>query len=187
MSRIDYFYFMVDVSNSMSGRKIGAVNDALNNIVFRLKKIMRSQGVSANIILLTYADNVRWSNVLPESVDSFVFTDLNVEGTASNLGLALSELDSKLKRQSEARGDEDYVTTIVLFSDGLSTDEYKDKLEILNQNVLYNASNRIGVTFKSDLLADISLKMFKDFCNSEENIIIDSFQQLNQAIFNMYR
>ena len=102
MSRIDYFYFMVDVSNSMSGRKIGAVNDALNNIVFRLKKIMRSQGVSANIILLTYADNVRWSNVLPESVDSFVFTDLNVEGTASNLGLALSELDSKLKRQSEA-------------------------------------------------------------------------------------
>lgn len=187
MDRIDYFYFIIDVSKSMAGRKIGAVNDAVNNIVYRLKRFVGSRDLTFKIVSMTYADKPFWSNSIPVEVNVFVFSDLLTIGTESNLGVALTELNEKLLRQGEVDNEKGTSTTIVLFSDGLSTDDIGAPLEVLKNNVMFNNANRIAVTFDDELSKDIAFEELGTFVNKEENIVVDDFVKLNKMLFEKYR
>ena len=186
MDRIDYFYFIIDVSKSMANRKIGSVNDSVNNIVYMLKKLASSDGIKARIVTMTYADKPQWSNLIPVEVSTFVFSDLLTIGSESNLGAALSELNEKLNRQSEVDKEKGASTTIVLFSDGLSTDDISAPVEVLNKNEMFTNSNRICVTFSDELSKDIALEEFALLVNKRENIIVDDFVQLNKMLLEKY-
>lgn len=185
MVRIDYIYFVVDVSNSMKGVKLGSVNDAINNIVHRLKKVANSLNIEIKLVVLTFSDRVRWSSILPQSINSFNFEDLVVEASESNFGLALEELDEKLQKQ-KAVYDTTGETTIILFSDGLATDDYEVQMKKLNDNEMFVNSNRIAFTYGSDIF-DLIKKPLCTFVSSENNVIVDDFISLNKLLFEHYR
>lgn len=187
MDRIDYFYFIIDVSKSMAGRKIGAVNDAVNNIVYRLKRFVGSRDLTFKIVSMTYADKPYWSNSIPVEVSGYVFSDLLTIGTESNLGIALTELNEKLLRQSEVDTEKGASTTIVIFSDGMSTDDIRAPLEVLKNNEMFVNSNRIAVTFDDELSRDIAFEDLGLLVNKEENIIVDDFVKLNKMLFEKYK
>lgn len=187
MEKVDYFYFVVDVSGSMRGRKIGSVNDAVNNIIHRLRRFVKNRRLTAKIIMLAYADEPRWSNFIPVNVTSFAFNDLQPEGEASHLGKALEELDRKLSRQGNTDSEKGRSTTIIFFTDGLSTDDLQGSVDILAKNEIFCNSNRIGVTFNDELSRDIAEENLIMLVNKSDNIIADDFVKLNRMLFEKYK
>lgn len=187
MDRIDYFYFIVDTSASMSGRKIGAVNDAINNIIRRLKRFVASKDVQFKIILLSFDDKPKWSNIIPIDINSFSFMDLSTGGEATNLGKALEALSDKLERQGETDVNMGSSTTIIFFSDGLITDEINNPLNRLNSMSVYRNTNRIAVAFDDEISKDFAEDYFGLIVNKRENIVIDNFVKLNKMLFEKYR
>ena len=187
MERVDYFYFVVDVSGSMRGRKIGSVNDAVNNIIHRLRRFVGNRSLTAKIITLAYADEPRWSNFIPVDVTSFAFSDLQPEGEASHLGKALEELDRKLFRQGDTDSNKGRSTTIIFFTDGLSTDDLQGSVDMLAKNEIFCNSNRIGVTFNDELSRAIAEENLRLLVNGSDNIIADDFVKLNRMLFEKYK
>ena len=187
MARVDYVYVIVDSSNSMIGNKIGSVNDAINNILFRLRKIQAKNDVSIQMIQMSFAKNVVWSNVFPVPLDQFVFSDIYTSEDESNMGADFVELFNKLEEQHEAMALKDSETTILLFSDCLYSDDAYAGLSLLRDNPIFNNSNRIGVTFNDELSEDLAKKILSDFVSGEENIVVDDFGKLNKSLFEKYR
>lgn len=186
MGRTDYIYFIIDNSNSMSGFKLGAVNDAITNIIHRLKKVMNNKDICLKVIVMTFSDVVSWSNIIPVELNNFVFSDLHIGGLQTKIGEAYRELSEKLFRQEVAEGDSTDETTIILFSDGISTDSYEDELQELKQNSIFSKSNRIAFTFNG-FAKEVSVSLLGDFVSQETNIIIEDFVTLNKMIFEKYR
>jgi uncharacterized protein YegL len=187
MARTDYVYIIVDNSNSMTGNKIGAVNDAINNILFRLKKIQAGNDVSIQMILMSFAERVVWSNVFPVPLNQFAFTDLYTAESESNLGNALKELSGKLEKQYEVTSTKGSETTILLFSDCLYSDDAYEGLSILKENPVFKLANRIGISFHDAISEDLAEKFLKDYVSGSDNIVIDDFGKLSRLLFEKYR
>ena len=185
MERTDYIYFIVDVSNSMQGVKAGSVNDAIHNIIHQLKKVMNRLRIEIKIVVMTFAKEIRWSGIFPVSLNSFVFEDFVVEARESRMGQALKELNDKLQKQEEVQNGNGE-TTIILFSDGLATDDYIDRIEELNANKVFMNSNRIVFTYGSEIF-DFIKEPLCLFAGKEENVIVDDFLLLNKMLFGKYR
>ena len=187
METVDYFYLIIDTSESMRGNKIGSVNDAINNMVFRLKRIKASKNITPKIIVLTFSDEVCWSTIFPVDVSSFSFVDPVVHGRASKLSNALMELDTKLMRQAEAPVSTNSNTTIVFFTDGLITDDWTGALETIRKNQTFQRARKIAVTFEDEVSVDIAVDNLRVLLGSEKNIIIDDFVEFNRIIFEQYK
>ncbi|WP_026657811.1 vWA domain-containing protein [Butyrivibrio sp. AC2005] len=187
MAGVDYFYIVIDVSESMQGNRIGAVNDAVNNIVFRLKRIKAAKGIIPQIISLTYSVDVQWSTPFPVDVVSFVYCDPLVVGKASNMAKALLELETKLDRQSQAVSAQESNTTIIYFTDGLVTDNLAEARDKLFNNRVYKEAKKIAVTFGDELTLDIAKENLLTILDSEKDIVVDDFVELNRIIFEQYK
>lgn len=186
MRRTDYIYFLIDNSNSMNGFKLGSVNDAITNIIHRLKKNMNNKDICLKVIVMTFSDAVSWSNIIPVELNNFIFSDLQIGGKETKMGEAYRELFEKLLRQEEAGNNSADETTIIMFSDGISTDSYEDELQLLKQNTIFSKSNRIAFTFDGFAKA-VSVNCLGDFVSQGTNIIIEDFVALNKMIFGKYR
>ncbi len=187
MGAVDYYYLIIDVSDSMHGNKIGAVNDAVNNMIFRLKRVKMAKDITLKVVSLTYSDEVNWSTPFPVDVTSFTYSDPEVHGKASNMGKVLEELDAKLKRQAEASVSVTTNTTIIFFTDGLMTDDWSASLEKIKNNDTFQKSNKIAVTFGDELSIDIAKENLSVLLGGEKNIVIDNFVELNRVIFEQYK
>jgi len=184
---VDYYYLIIDVSDSMHGNKIGAVNDAVNNMIFRLKRVKMAKDITLKVVSLTYSDEVNWSTPFPVDVTSFTYSDPAVHGKASNMGKVLEELDAKLKRQAEASVSVTTNTTIIFFTDGLMTDDWSASLEKIKNNDTFHKANKIAVTFGDELSIDIAKENLSVLLGGEKNIVIDNFVELNRVIFEQYK
>lgn len=187
MARVDYVYIIVDNSNSMIGNKIGAVNDAINNILFRLRKIQASNEVCIQMIQMSFAKSVVWSNVFPVPLNQFTYSDLYTSENESNMGAAFEELYEKLEKQYEVTSNKDSETTILLFSDCLYSDDISEGLNKLRRNFIFNSANRIGITFNDELSLDLAENLLIEFVSGNDNIVVEDFSKLNRLLFEKYR
>jgi len=187
VGEVDYYYLIIDVSDSMQGNKIGSVNDAINNMIFRLKRVKMAKDITPKVVSLTYSDEVNWSTPFPVDVTSFTYSDPAVHGKASNIGKVLDELDAKLKRQAEASVSAETKTTIIFFTDGLITDDWVESLDKIKSNETFQKANKIAVTFGDELSVDIAKENLSVLLGGEKNIVIDNFVELNRVIFEQYK
>ncbi|HLU51369.1 MAG TPA: VWA domain-containing protein, partial [Flavobacteriaceae bacterium] len=122
-------FFVTDTSGSMTGVKIGALNDAVRETVPDLRDLSSNNpDASIKIAVLKFDSDVQW--LYPEPLDSehFHWNDLQVGGI-TQLGSALRELNKKLSKEAflkEATGS--FAPVIILLSDGEPTDDYKTAL-----------------------------------------------------------
>ena len=92
-------FFLVDTSGSMSGSKIGSLNDAIRETVPDIKDLSTGNpDASIKIATLQFDTNAKWLYPKPIDSEDFVWNDLKVGGLTS-LGLALTELNSKLSKE----------------------------------------------------------------------------------------
>ncbi len=146
------FFILLDTSGSMEGAKIGALNDAMSNILVTLQGAA-FDGRQIELAILTFGKTAQWMYESPKSVMDFGWKELQANGMTP-LGLACEELGKALNACES-----DEKVGIILLSDGCPTDDYDSALPLLMNNVVFKNSYRYALALGEN--ADIpSLRRF---------------------------
>lgn len=161
-------FFIVDTSGSMSGDKIGSVNDAIRETVPDLRDLSENNpDASIKIAALQFDTDARWLYPQPVESSDFQWTDLQTGGFTS-LGLAMEKLNEKLSKSQflqEAAGS--FAPVIILLSDGGPTDNYKKGLEDIKKNNWFKYAIKIAIAIGND--ADKNV--LTEFAGNSEAVI----------------
>lgn len=176
-------FFMIDTSGSMMGNKIGAVNDAVVNVLPMLEDISSTNpDAEIKIAALEFSSGCNWLYSEPKLASEFVWQDVQASGLTS-LGGACEELNSKLSRSGymmAASGS--YAPAIILLSDGGPTDNFQAGLSKLKTNSWFKAAIKVAIAIGDD--ADISV--LEQFTGSNEAVFtvhnIDALKQIIRIV-----
>ena len=154
-------YFILDTSGSMEGAKIGALNDAMSNIIVSLQGYVYDKRASIELAVLLFAREAKWLFDKPKPILDFTWVELHAKGMTS-LGKACLLLSEELEKNKDESGE----TVIVLVSDGCQTDDYEGSFAILSMNKTFSTTKKYAVALGDD--ADkLSLQKFTSL---QENI-----------------
>lgn len=176
-------FFLIDTSGSMMGNKIGAVNDAVVNVLPMLDDISKSNSdAEIKVAALEFSNGINWLYDEPKSSSDFVWQDVQASGLTS-LGAACIELNSKLSRNGfmqSASGS--FAPAIILLSDGGPTDDFQAGLAKLKSNNWFKAAIKIAIAIGDDADKDV----LKDFTGSIEAVFtvhnIDALKQVIRVV-----
>lgn len=169
--------FVIDASNSMQGHKIGSVNDCVNNILSKLRSLDRNQRDPIGISVIGFSSRLfKWTESFVRASD-FKYSYVEMVDGVTDINAALQEL-IVLSNHME----KDTKKYIVLFSDGLTTEDYTENLAYWKQAELYSDIVKIAVAFDDDLRDSQSVSFFKDFVGSGMVIPITDQEQLLTAL-----
>ena len=116
--------FVIDNSGSMQGEKIGAVNNAIRDVMSIMPDIQDDTGdATIKISALTFSDDAKWIHSEPKTIEEFKWRDISTEG-ATNLSAAYDELSRYLcKRESGGKMPDlgGVAPIIILMTDGMPT------------------------------------------------------------------
>lgn len=152
-------FFLIDISGSMKGTKIGELNTAMEEIIPEIRKIGEAD-TEVKIAVLTFSTNYAWMYHEPVSVEDFEWSRLSAEGI-TNMGAAFEELAIRLSRNSFLSAPSlSFAPVIFLMTDGYPTDDYKAGLKKLQANNWYRfglkAALGIGREANDDMLAEFT-------------------------------
>ena len=174
-------FFLIDTSGSMEGNKIGAVNDAVVNVLPMLNDISETNpDAEIKVAALEFSSGVNWLYDEPKLAKDFIWQDVTAGGLTS-LGGACAELAAKLSRNGgfmqSASGS--FAPAIILLSDGGPTDNYEVGLAKLQSNNWFKSAIKIAIAIGDDADKDV-LKQFTG--NSEAVITVHNIDALKQII-----
>lgn len=173
-------FFLIDTSGSMMGSKIGAVNDAVVNVLPMLDEISTTNpDAEIKVAALEFSNGTRWLYDEPKPASDFIWQDVQASGLTS-LGAACTELNSKLSRSGfmqSASGS--FAPAIILLSDGGPTDDFQAGLSKLKNNNWFKAAIKIAIAIGDDADKDV----LKDFTGTNEAVFtVHNIEALKQVI-----
>ena len=167
-------FFVVDISGSMRGARIGAVNDAIRNVLPELKK--RERGNTAaeiRIAVLEFSTRANWRTLSPEPVATFQYQDIENVGGGTNYGTAFAALNEKLSRKQFLNATAGAYTPLIIFmTDGKPSDMglYKEELARLKQNKWFQYSTRAGIAIEEGALSPECKRFLMEFTENDKNV-----------------
>lgn len=164
--------FLLDTSGSMSGAPIGAVNDAIRNVLPELVSMNESNADNEiKIAVMTFDYDSKWiigENELmsPEDVQN-VWRDLDANGYTS-MGAAFRALNEKLSVSNGfmKRASGSVAPVLFLLSDGEPTDDYRAGLQVLQKNNWYKIAVRVAVGY-----GDANDGILREFTGNEGTVL----------------
>lgn len=173
-------FFLADTSGSMEGNKIGALNDAIANIIPMISEISNTNpDAEIKVAALEFSSGTTWLYDEPKNAEDFIWQDQKASGLTS-LGEACMQLEKVLHREGfmkSASGS--YAPVIILLSDGGATDDFDKGIEKLKQNNWFKAAIKIAIAIGDDADKD-ELKKFTG--NLEAVIEVHNIEALKQII-----
>lgn len=161
-------FFVVDTSGSMTGSKMGTVNDAIEGIEGVLKEISETNAdAQIKVATLAFSTGAHWIDSAPVAAENFRWNYLDPNGV-TDLGEACIQLNEKLSRNAfmnDATGS--FAPAIFLMSDGEPTDNYKYGLEKLKQNNWFKKAIKVAVAIGDDANETV----LADFTGNREAVI----------------
>ena len=161
-------FVVFDVSGSMSGSKIGTVNEAIRNVESMLADISESNAdARIKVATLTFSTGAQWITEAPVEAEKFRWEDLDPAGI-TDLGEACRKLNDKLSRNGfmcDAAGS--FAPAIFLMSDGEPTDDYARGLEKLKANNWFKKAIKVAIAIGNDA----NRKVLADFTGTDEAVI----------------
>ena len=144
-------FFLIDTSGSMMGNKIGAVNDAVVNVLPMLDEISQSNpDAEIKVAALEFSNGTNWLYDEPKLASDFIWQDVQASGLTS-LGAACAELNSKLSRSGFMKAASgSFAPAIILLSDGGPTDDFQGGLNKLKMNNWFKAAIKIAIAIGAD-------------------------------------
>ena len=167
-------FFVVDISGSMRGARIGAVNDAIRNVLAELKKRERSNtAAEIRIAILEFSAKATWRTLFPQPVSTFRYQDIENVNGGTNYGKAFAALNEKLSKKqflNSAAGA--YTPLIIFMTDGKPSDMglYKEELEKLKQNKWFQYSTRAGIAIEEGALSPECKSVLIEFTENDKNV-----------------
>ena len=165
--------FLIDVSGSMRGQRIGQVNYALENII---KELRRRDDVNSviKIGIMEFADSANWVTPQPFPLEDFVFTQIKVVPWVTNYANAFRALNEKLRREAFLNPDlGEYFAPLILFvTDGEPVDvgEYPKALEGLKKNGWFKKSIKYAIAVGEEAKNEEIGNLLAQFTGIKENV-----------------
>lgn len=164
--------FLLDTSGSMVGEPIGAVNEAIKNVLPELISMNEENADNEiKVAILTFDYDAKWtvgeSELLsPEDVQSY-WRDLDANGYTS-MGAAFKSLNNKLSISHGfmKRASGSVAPVLFLLSDGEPTDDYKSDLQELQDNNWYKVAVRVAVGY-----GDFNEQILREFTGNEGTVL----------------
>ena len=147
-------FYVIDTSGSMSGSRIGQVNEAMRETFPLLKEIAQANDdAEIKVAILQFSDGCSWvtPSTGPVSLEDIIYNPLKAGGLTA-FGSALTELDSKLSRNEFLNTQTGaYAPVILLLSDGGPTDGnvWIKALEKLKKNKWFQHAIKIAIDIES--------------------------------------
>lgn len=178
--------FVIDSSGGASGELIASVNEGMKSLISNMKRNIEEYSIrhdcQIRLAILTYSSEVRWitRNGL-EKLDDLEWCDFSASGL-SNLGVALSELGSKLSKRELFYLTEKYmIPAIVYIVEGSPTDDYLKELNNLSENNRwFKIAHKVCIGFNypdEQMIGSLS-------DNEKYSLIADSPDELKDIIGN---
>jgi uncharacterized protein YegL len=152
----------------MEGKKIGAVNQAIREVVPDIKDLNDNADALIKIAALQFSSGAAWITANgPVEAGQFNWTDIDVGGT-TDFGAMCRALNDKLSPKAflnEATGS--YKPVLFLLSDGDPTDDWEKGLELLKKNNWYNVAIKVAIAIGDDVNKDVLTK----FAGNKEMVL----------------
>lgn len=170
--RVMTLFFVVDTSGSMTGDKIGTVNNTMEEIIPTIRDISeKNTDALIKMAVLQFSKGAQW--VMPEGVSKpidvreYEWQHLTAKGL-TDFGAACIELNEKMSRKEfieETVGY--YAPVIILLSDGEPTDDYRSGLGVLQQNTWYQNATKVAIAVGND----VNVQVLEEFTGKAENVV----------------
>lgn len=176
-------FFVVDTSGSMAGSKIGAVNDAIVNVLPMLEDISSSNpDAEIKVAALEFSTECSWLYDEPKLAQDFKWIDMTAKQLTS-LGGACRELNKKLSRTGFMKTPSgSFAPAIILLSDGEPTDDYAGGLAELKNNNWFKAAIKVAIAIGDDANKEELAK----FTGTDEGVFtvhnIDALKQIIRIV-----
>lgn len=163
-------FFLVDTSGSMAGTKIGAVNDAIFNVLPEIRAISEDNAdAEIKIAALTFSSGAKWLYEEPKPAKDFTWPYVDADGV-TDLGEAYKMLNQKLSRNAFMKNAEgSYAPAIFLMTDGEPTDEYQHALEALKENKWFRVAIKVAVAIGEE--SDVNDDVLVEFTGTPEAVL----------------
>ena len=143
-------FFLIDISGSMQGAKIQALNDSMENIMSELRSHVGAEQDEISVLL--FSRNARWTNPVALPINQYSWTRVEASGMTS-LGKACILLEDRLISD---KGNKKRI--IILISDGCPTDDFDEGFNELEINHHFQNTIRFSIAIGQDASIDILTK-----------------------------
>ncbi|MDY6337962.1 MAG: VWA domain-containing protein [Succinivibrionaceae bacterium] len=173
-------FFLVDTSKSMEGKKIGAVNESIQEVLPMINDISATNpDAEIKVAALLFSCGTSWVYDEPKSASDFVWQDVSAIGPTP-LGEACRELNSKLSRNGFMKtASGSYAPVIILLSDGDPSDDFESGLAKLKTNNWFKAAIKIAIAIGDD----VKQETLAQFTGTSESVFpVHSIDALRKMI-----
>lgn len=148
-------FFLIDVSGSMKGTKIGSLNGTMEELLPSLIGVGEAS-TDVKIAIMKFSTDVEWVTPEPVRIEEYQYWNrLEAEGLTF-MGDAFLELSKKLSRSSFLNSPSiSFAPVIFLLSDGSPNDDWKKGLETLKQNKWFQHGLKIALGIGSKVNMDV--------------------------------
>lgn len=153
--------YVIDVSESMAGDRINAINEAMRQSTSTLRDISSKSDDEIRISVLSFSSDIQWvtssSARKPTlvGIDEFNWHDLSAGGEV-NLGRALQELNKTMRTSALFCENVTYKAPVIVFlSNAPATDEWEQALNEADGNRWFRHSCKICMAIGNDADEDM--------------------------------
>ena len=162
-----YFFWVVDYSGSMVGKKMGTLNQAAQEVVPEMRK-SAEENPNAQLYVrrMKFSDTASWIDPAPIKIEDFSWSDIVADGMMTNMGDAFELLAQELTMPPMPQ--RALPPVIVMLSDGQATDDYKKSLKKLLSLPWGKKSVRVAIAIGGD---DADIEALKNFTGNIELVL----------------
>ncbi|MCR4660596.1 MAG: VWA domain-containing protein [Clostridia bacterium] len=165
--------FVIDNSGSMEGEKIGAVNNAIRDIMTIMPEIQEdTSDAEIKISALTFSDDAKWVYSEPKPVSDFVWKDIRSDGGTdySRCYDSLAKFLTKKENGGKMPDIGGVAPIIILMSDGLPTSpDWEVHLNQLKKKGWFRVALKYALAIQID--CDEAMYVLSSFTGNPETVL----------------
>ena len=165
--------FVIDNSGSMEGEKLGAVNNAIRDVMSIMPEIQEDTADALiKISALKFSDDASWIYSEPKAINEFKWKDLKDEG-GTNLSAAYDKLGEYLRKKSNGGAMPDLggvAPIIILMTDGMPTSyDWEKHLNELKKKGWFKVALKYALAIGIDTAE--AMDVLKKFTGNSETVL----------------
>ena len=165
--------FVIDNSGSMEGEKIGAVNNAIRDVMSIMPEIQEdTSDALIKVSALVFSDNAKWTYQEPQTVENFKWKDLSIDG-GTDLSKAYDELAKFLRKKEKGGQMPDLggvAPIIILMTDGMPTSyDWEEHLKDLKKKGWFKVALKYALAIGID--TDEAMDVLTKFTGNSETVL----------------